>query len=450
MSGENTASRDESAGPDPPKGMTNQTVVALFFTLLYYGILIVSNLFFARHLGEALYGDFSFIMSAIILGSQLVLLGGEETTMRFVPRYFDSGARAKIAGLLRFFFASTIVLCLVSALFLWALIVEEEGFRPHPSRFETTIHLLGLVALCVPIYALVDLGQKILRSFGMWGRSYLPNRLVAPSVTLIVIALAVYLDLSLTVWTIVIAIAVGSSAALVLQVILFRGAQFAKYVKGKAKYEIQPWLSFSIPMMITALMWKLITYGDIVMLELLGPDEASVGEFAAAQSATILLSAVYLSIVTVTAPLISAAAQALDRAGLQAMLSKVVGIVLVFALPFCVLTIVFRDEVMALYGPGYEEASGVLVVMAIGLGINVVLSPSKTFLEYMGWPKLALWPTAVAATANLALDAVFIPLYGIEGAAGVSLLVLVGSALAWVVLLHRAEGLRALPALKLG
>ncbi len=447
MNHERQSSEGVADGKEPPGGMTNQTAICLLFTLTYYGIMIASNLFFARHLGEDLYGDFSFTMSAVILGSQIVLLGAEETTMRFVPRYVDSGAREKIAGLLRFFFASTVVICLLSIVFLWTLIFEEGAIRPHATRFERTVQLLGLVALCVPIYASVDFGQKVLRSFGMWAKSYLPNRLVAPGVTLAVVALAVYLHLSLTIWTVPIAIAAGSAAALILQVILFHRARLSQYLKGKGQYDVKPWLSFSLPMMMTALTWKVIAYGDIMMLEILSSDEASVGEFAAAQSATLLLSAVYLSIVTVTAPIISAAAQSMGHGGLQDMLSKVVTIVFAFAVPFCVLTILFRHEIMGFYGPDYAEASGVLVLLAIGLGINVVLSPSKTFLEYMGRPKLSLWPTALAAAANIVLDAFLIPLYGIDGAAGSTLFILVGSALAWTLLLYRAEGLLALPRL---
>ncbi len=100
-----------------PEGMTNQTAVCLAFTFAYYVILILSNLYFARTLGDDLYGDYSFIMSAVILGSQVVLLGSEEATMRFVPWYVTLGASGRIAGLLRFFFASTLVLCAISILF---------------------------------------------------------------------------------------------------------------------------------------------------------------------------------------------------------------------------------------------------------------------------------------------------------------------------------------------
>ncbi len=411
--------------------------------------MILSNLFFARHLGEDLYGDFSFIMAAVLLGSQVVLLGGEEATMRFVPWYVKSGAYDKVAGLIRFFLGGTAVLCVLSIVFLWALIFEDDGVRPDPVRFGTVVQLLGLVALCVPIYACMDLGQKILRSFGMLAKSYLPNRLVAPVVTLAVVAIAVALHWSLTVWLIPVAIGVGSIAALVLQFVLFHRAHFARYVQDKAEYEILPWLSFSVPAMITALMWKVIAYGDIMMLELLGPDEASVGQFAAAQSATLLLSAVYLAIVTVVAPIISVAARSASRGGLQDLMSSVVTIVAAFAVPFCVLTIAFRHQVMALFGPGYEVATSVLVILTIGQGLSVVLSPSKVFLEYVGRAKAAMWSTALAAVANIVLDVILIPFYGIIGAAVATFLVLIGVALGWSVLLYRAEGLIVRPRLVL-
>lgn len=447
MSGETTSDADRAGNEG--QGIRRQTTICLFFTLLYYGIMILSNLFFARHLGADLYGDFAFIMAAVLLGSQIVLLGGEEATMRFVPWYVKSGAYDKVAGLIRFFLGGTAVLCILSIVFLWALIFEEGGIRADPSQFGRIVRLLALVALCIPVYACMDLAQKILRSFGMLARSYLPNRLVAPLVTLAVVALAVWLQWPLTVWLIPIAIAVGSFAALVLQFVLFHRAHYVRYMHEKAKYEVMPWLSFSVPAMITALMWKVIAYGDIMMLELLGPDEASVGQFAAAHSATLLLSAVYLAIVTVVAPIVSVAARSASRSGLQDLMSSVVTIVAAFAVPFCVLTVLFRHQVMALFGPGYEAATGVLVILTIGQGLSVLLSPSKVFLEYTGWAKAAMWSTAAAAGTNIVLDVILIPFYGIIGAAVATFLVLIGVALAWAVQLYRAEGLITRPRLVL-
>ncbi len=300
----------------------------------------------------------------------------------------------------------------------WTLIFEENTTRADPDRFETAFQLLGLVALCLPVYAAMDLGQKILRSFGMWAKSYLPGRVVSPIVTLAVVAGAVALHLSGSVWTIPIAIAAGASAALVFQFVLFYRARFFRFLSARPQYEVGSWLSFSVPIMLSALMWKIITHGDIMMLEFLAPDEGMVGQFAAAQNATLLLSAVYIAVV------------------------------FVFALPFCVLIIVFRHQVMGLFGPDYLAASGVLVMLAIGLGFNVTLGQSRTFLEYTGWPKLALAPAAAAAALNIVLDAILIPLYGIDGAAIATMIVLIGSALGWSILLCRIEGLLAWPSFR--
>jgi O-antigen/teichoic acid export membrane protein len=186
-----------------------------------------------------------------------------------------------------------------------------------------------------------------------------------------------------------------------------------------------------------------------MMLELLGPDEASVGQFAAAHSATLLLSAVYLAIVTVVAPIVSVAARSASRSGLQDLMSSVVTIVAAFAVPFCVLTVLFRHQVMALFGPGYEAATGVLVILTIGQGLSVLHSPSTVSLEYTGWAKAAMWSTAAAAGTNIVLDVILIPFYGIIGAAVATFLVLIGVALAWAVQLYRAEGLITRPRLVL-
>jgi O-antigen/teichoic acid export membrane protein len=82
-----------------------------------------------------------------------------------------------------------------------------------------------------------------------------------------------------------------------------------------------------------------------------------------------------------------------------------------------VIIVLFGKTILGLFGPGFIIAYVPLVILLTGQTINA-MSGSVGFLMTMtGYEKQAAWIIGTGATANIALNAVLIPLFGILGAA---------------------------------
>jgi O-antigen/teichoic acid export membrane protein len=75
-----------------------------------------------------------------------------------------------------------------------------------------------------------------------------------------------------------------------------------------------------------------------------------------------------------------------------------------------------------------------------GICLRAVIGPSHLMLTMTGHESHALWALGCAAAANIALNLVMIPAFGIEGAASMTTLALLGSQIAMAIMAWRKIG----------
>jgi O-antigen/teichoic acid export membrane protein len=76
----------------------------------------------------------------------------------------------------------------------------------------------------------------------------------------------------------------------------------------------------------------------------------------------------------------------------------------------------------------------------LGICLRAVIGPSHLMLTMTGHERHALWALGCAAAANIALNLVMIPAFGIEGAASMTTLALLGSQIAMAIMAWRLIG----------
>lgn len=89
----------------------------------------------------------------------------------------------------------------------------------------------------------------------------------------------------------------------------------------------------------------------------------------------------------------------------------------VLGVPLFVLMVGFPDELMALFGTGFEEGSAALIVLAIGMLFQFGTGPVTVTLIVIGRPNLALLDYLLVVVVEFTLAMLLIPPLGVLGAA---------------------------------
>lgn len=418
--------------------------MSLISSFLFFALSYVTNIVFARILSPADYGDYAIGMTTLALGSLVALAGSGQAMTRFVPAYLASGDAARASGFIRFFVPFAVGSGLIVGLVVWlAREIAIVGFGFHEA--DVTLHPVMVAGAIIAVFSLAILGTRVLRSFGLVTMSFLPTRVIAPLFTLALVATLAAVDVGLTDWMVMAAVGAGFLVAVVVQVIEFVRHGHHRIVLHKPVYELRTWFATAAPLMFAMLLSELLHHGDLIMLEFIAEGEDVVGQYAAVNNTVLFLSIMIASVQSVVGPMLGAAIGRGSPARIQWLLGSATTMLLVACGTVAVGMIAFRDPLLGLFGPSYLGASDALAIATIAYAFNAIVGLCRPFLQFLGYHRYAVWPMVGAVPANLGLDVLLIPPWGVNGAAIATLATLVSMRALQVAALYWQTGFEALP-----
>ena len=412
---------------------------AISFGLIYLGHIVV-----ARLLSPVAYGDFSIGMATVTIGGIVAMLGANQACVRFIPGYLRESDWSRIAGFLTFF----VPLMMTAALLMGGLVwffhhLSHES--PQFFSFERQLHPLVLACAVIPVYALSMMGMRMLRAFHMVVWAVLPHSIIFPLVSLGLILAVAGTEIAMTDWLVMMLIGIGYAVTLLAEIVIFFCFGPKIGIIERPAYEVRIWVRSALPMAVSGLLFTLMHQGNLIMLELVAPGEDAVGHFAAVMATVAVLGLVFTAILGVLTPKLGAAAGARSPEILQRLMGQGAGLLAFACGLVAIIIILVARPILGLFGPEYADAVTALRLVAIGYFINAVFGLSRFFLQYLGHHRETLVPMVAGVSVNLALNAVLIPLYGIDGAGMATLIALGGTGVVEAVLLYRVAGIVTLP-----
>jgi O-antigen/teichoic acid export membrane protein len=396
------------------------------------------NLGAARLLAPHDYGDFKVALAYLNLATLLVLLGGDRAAPRFLASWLQEGDGTGVWEYVRFYL---LVLTGLSVLLIGGTFLASYlHFGPVDLAHH---HPLLIAALVVPIGAVSTLLARVFLAAKHLGRANLPWRIGYPLTKLgLILASATILGGITDFGALWIAM-VAATAMLGYQVFELRRLSLMPFVRAQQLATPRSWIVASIPMMMVLLLQMGVGQVDIFMLELLG-GETEVGHFGAASTTVRSLVLVQNTALGLVAPLMTAA---LKQGPEQVMSMHVRGFRMLFmlSLPVALVLIVFGSEILTLFGPSYVAAYPALIVLTCGFLLSTQLALSAYWLQYAGQERLVMKVMIASLVVVAILNAILIPPYGMIGAAASTCIVLVGSAVAFSLLLRRHLGVSPWP-----
>ena len=426
---------------DPQSGLAASlyrgSAVYLAIYVVGSGISFGVHLFIARVLGATSYGYYVYAtswMAILLLGCNI---GLKPTTVRFVAAYNARGEWGLLQGFLRsstrWTTGASAVVVTLSAIALWFL-------RPRLDALGAT---LLLIAMAMPFMALSDVWSSAVRGLGAVTRSQIPASIVQHA--LVGITLVVIVAVSGTEGGAASAAAAFLTATIgtlgVAGLLLWR--ELPRQVRASSpRFLRQEWARVAGSNMLISL-FQAVRAPLIVVIAGAYVDSRQIAYYGAAQRLANVMSLGLLGISGFASPLISQYFALSDFASLQRLAHLAARGTLGAASVTALLMIAFGNELLRLFGNGFDSAYLPLLVLLLGEIAAGAAGPVGYFLTMTGRQTTATWIEAVTCAIAVALAPVLVPRYGILGA---SIVVALGSSLrnaAMFVVVRRQIGLRS-------
>ncbi len=380
--------------------------------LIYTGLTFVTSIVLARLLGPAGFGSYTYAVVWAYLLSVPATLGFDNFIVREIAVYQSQSAWGLMRGILswanRAVLLSSVILALVSVLVAWLL-----AGRAYSEPF---------IGFCIAISLMPALSLRNVRRGAMRGlhhitKGLIPELLIDPLI-LIVLTVCAYgvLKQELNALWVIAFYGVGTAITLVI-ISRFLNQSLPDLAKtAQPVYQGKAWLSGALPFMLIESIPIINSQTDLLMLGAFKGVDA-VGLYVPVNRGAQLITFILMAVGSALAPMIASAYADNRLLDLQQTITKSVRIVTGIAFLFAACLIVGGQWYLRLFGPEFVEGQTALHILCVGSFVSTSIGLAFVILNMTGHERFTAtlgWATTVL---NIVLNAIFIPLWGVNGAA---------------------------------
>jgi O-antigen/teichoic acid export membrane protein len=216
--------------------------------------------------------------------------------------------------------------------------------------------------------------------------------------------------------TAMVAFAVATWAATLLQLVMLERRLGNSVPAGPRNYDLGGWLATSIPVLAVWAFYTLLTYTDVLVLRQFRPPEEVAHYYAAAKTLS-LVAFIYFSVAAAAAHRIASYHVAGDRDALVAFASTTVRWTFWPSLVATAFVLALGKPMLWLFGPNFGDAYPLMFILAVSLIARAAVGPAERVLNVMGEQRGCALVYACAFAINLAGAVVLAPRLGGLGVA---------------------------------
>lgn len=396
------------------KGGLGSLVIKFGNILLQFGVGVA----LARTLGVEAFGIYTFVFAVIKILAIPTELGLPNLLIRFIAQYHVQKNWKKIKGLLKF---TTIAVIIISTVVIsFTLISVNTGVLDLAIDKRETF-MWGLALL--PILALGSIRGASLRGLRYIILGLIPESLLRHAFFLGLL----FIFFKLNDGNLSAAQSMSYQFFAALGAYLVGAFLLLKFLpteakKAKPKYELKKWIKVALPFLIIGGIQIIMGRIDVVILGILRtPIEVGIYEVAYKVAGLVFFS---LSAITfVVGPYFSRYYSNNDVENLQKIATFSVLFSSIIAVLIALLLTMFGELFLGLiFGEEFQSSYKPMVILIIAQLYTVMVGSVATLLNMAGLERKVLVTMLLACIVNIALNLIFIPLIGVEGAALTSLI----------------------------
>jgi O-antigen/teichoic acid export membrane protein len=397
---------------------------------------VISSIVLARYLGATDLGVYSLAISIITIITIFTKMGLDNTLIKFASYSYSINDWMTIKGLhsqmiklvLSMAIPAILIICLFSDII--AIYVFDEP------KLGQSIRLFSLAI--IPI-SLIDLYSQLFKGIdrikiGMFMQS-MPLHVF---IICLILIFSIFIPLNLPK---IISIYVLSSVLVLIACSLLWGKFIpsdAKKIKGY--FSRDEMMKTSIPLMWVASLNLVFTYMDTFMIGMF-MSSTVVGLYNVASKVVLLSSMILVAINGVVSQKFSVYWETKKKEELERLAQSSTCYMFILSIIVFLFYVIFNRFILNLYGQEYIEAWPVLLVLAIGQFVVLATGPVASLLMMTGNGKFHKNNTFVSALINFVLNLLFIPFFGIVGAAVATAISLIVKNLLAVIFVRKNLGI---------
>lgn len=409
------------AEPDRKKTseLTRGGISAFAVKMVAVGLAFASQFLIARLLGKAGYGDFSFALvtfNFLVVGA---VAGGDAAATRFVALFRQS--KSQLQDFFGWMNRRALILSSLYLLITLGCIQIVREFIDERNIWIVT----QVLCLAIPLQVFSYLRQGVLRGFSRPVLSQIPEELVRPTLTIILVLLLGFAWPSD--WATIGAIHVAAILVFVTLVVLIVGQVLMYRVARQKKSDISEgelasdtdcgpsqWRSMAWASTLTAIAMTILSQCDVWMLGVMMESE-DVGPYAAAARYAAFTIFGINAVNTALGPLVSRSVG--QKIELQQLASRAATISALIGGGIALVLLVFPHLLLNIFGQGFDEAALSLRILVVANLLNVLCGSVGMLLNMTGHHNDFMKVLLLSLVTNIVLNAILIPIYQTTGAA---------------------------------
>ncbi|MBI2145831.1 flippase [Candidatus Woesearchaeota archaeon] len=387
----------------------------LFFlgTLFIYLMKFIYRIIVSRYLGPSDYGLLSLGEGVFNIAILLATLGISSGVIKFISHYLAKNKPEKIKGViiasLKFILPTSIV---ISAL----MIIFSNYIAIGIFNKEELAPLLVIFALAVPFFGYSNLLTNIFIAFKKIHYRNQLNAFIRPVSSILIVILIIILKGNVYLIAIAFLVSYVLSAAWGFYLLETKTFSIIR-TKIKAVFELKKLVSFSLPLFFSGLFVSIMGWIDTLFLGALRTSE-EVGVYNVALPFVNTLTIVLASFGSIFFPLASESYARKEYKKIAQMYDSIARWIFLLSLPMLFIVLFFSKEILGIiFGPAYESGFLVLQVLMVAYFLKIVIGPATETMMVFHKTKTLFYINSVAVISNILLNFLFIPRWGIVGAA---------------------------------
>ncbi len=393
-------------------------------------LLYLSQIVLARWMGSDEYGVYVFVWTLVLVLGSLSMVGFDITSIRFIPRYRETGDTGELRGVIRGSRGAALgvgtLIAALGTLGLWL-------FEPLQSAYVLPAYL---AMVCVPLYALTGVQDGIGRGFAWMGLALFPPYILRPALLLTAMILAHALGFAMEARTAATAAIISTWATGILQGLLINRRMRAEVAPAVVKFDFPTWIKTALPLIVMTASDLVFQSADVLIVSHhMTPTD--VGIYFAAAKTMALIMFVHYAVGSAVANRFAALGARGDKEALRAFVRDAVHWTFWPSLAAAVALLALGLPLLWLFGPKFEQGYPVMLILVVGFLFRSSMGPAEFLLNMLGEQTLCAAVLATAAVLNIALNLALVPAFGLIGAATATSLSLVTAALLNYVVVSR-------------
>ena len=384
---------------------------AFLIRVVSAAVAFASQIVLARWLGGFEFGIYVYVWTWVLLLGGMVDLGLGSAAQRFIPEYIEHKRLALLRGFLG---GSRWLASLIATTIAGAAALAVHALSPHIE--PRSVWPLYLACAALPICGIAQVQSGIARSYDWINLGLSPGYVLRQMVLLALLGLAFAAGLPMNAVTATATAAAGWWCVTAGQSIVLNRRLAEVVEPGPKAYAVRSWLATSTPIFVVEAFFLLLTYADVLVLQIFRPPN-EVGVYYAASKTMALVAFIYFSVAQTLAHKFAEYHVAGDRKRLADFLAIAVRMTFWPSLGSILVLLALGEPLLRMFGHEFVSGYYLMFILAIGLMARASVGPAERLLNMLGERRSCAVIYGASFAINVGLCFVLIPHLGITGAA---------------------------------